>query len=145
MELHFKLLNTDAKLPTYGSEFAAGFDISSCEDKFIPPRHSMLVKTGLSVQWSGPSAEEHYLRIAPRSGLAYKYGIFVNAGVIDYDYRGEIGIVIYNSADYIFTIHKGDRIAQGIMERISRPPILQVTELNETERGTGGFGSTGNS
>ncbi len=145
MELHFKLLNTDAKLPTYGSEFAAGFDISSCEDKFIHPRHSMLVKTGLSVQWSGPSAEEHYLRIAPRSGLAYKHGIFVNAGVIDYDYRGEIGIVIYNSADYIFTIHKGDRIAQGIMERISRPSILQVTELNETERGTGGFGSTGNS
>ncbi len=145
MELHYKLINTNAKLTTYGSEFSAGFDISSSEEKIIPPHNTILIKTGLSVQWSGPSAEEYYLRIAPRSGLAYKHGIFVNAGVIDFDYRGEIGIVIYNSSFEPFLINQGDRIAQGIMERISRPRILQVTELNETERGTGGFGSTGNS
>jgi dUTP pyrophosphatase len=102
-----------------------------------------LVKTGLFIEL--PVGYECQVR--PRSGLAFKNGITVlnSPGTIDADYRGEIGIVIYNSADYIFTIHKGDRIAQGIMERISRPSILQVTELNETERGTGGFGSTGNS
>jgi dUTP pyrophosphatase len=144
MELQIKRLSTDAVIPSYGSTVSAGFDISSCEDKFILPHHTMLIKTGLSVQWSGPNAEEHYLRIAPRSGLAYKHGIFVNAGVIDFDYRGEIGIVIYNSSNIIFTIHKGDRIAQGIMERISRPMIVETNELNETKRGEGGFGSTGN-
>ena len=142
MELQIKLLNTDAKMPWYGSAYSAGFDICSCEDKMIPPHNSVLVKTGLSVKWSN---EEYYLRIAPRSGLAYKNGIFVNAGVIDFDYRGEIGIIIYNSSFEPFLINQGDRIAQGIMERITRPILTQVSELDQTERGSGGFGSTGNS
>jgi dUTP pyrophosphatase len=142
MELQIKLLNTDAKMPWYGSDFAAGFDICSCEEKIIPPHQTTLIKTGLSVKWSD---QDYYLRIAPRSGLAYKHGIFVNAGVIDFDYRGEIGIVMYNSNDLPFEIHKGDRVAQGIMERITRPILAQVSELDQTERGSGGFGSTGNS
>ena len=143
INLKFKFLNENAKLPSFGSDFAAGMDICSCEDLIILPQTSRIVKTGLAISWEGVDAQNYYLRIAPRSGLAVKNGIFVNAGVIDYDYRGEIGIVLYNSKNEDFVVKKGDRIAQMIMEKIMRPKIFQVEELDNTTRGSGGFGSTG--
>jgi dUTP pyrophosphatase len=143
INLKFKFLNENAKLPSFGSDFAAGMDICSCEDLIILPQTSRIVKTGLAISWEGVDAQNYYLRIAPRSGLAVKNGIFVNAGVIDYDYRGEIGIVLYNSKNEDFVVKKGDRIAQMIMEKIMRPKIFQVEELDNTTRGIGGFGSTG--
>jgi dUTP pyrophosphatase len=87
--------------------------------------------------------EGHYGRVAPRSGLALKNFIDVGAGVIDADYRGPIGVLIFNFGDVSFKIGRGDRIAQLILERISTPYVEVVQELPETERGSGGFGSTG--
>ncbi len=143
IQIKFKFLNEDAKLPSFGSNYAAGMDVCSSEDCIIPPLKTKVVKTGLAMSWDGVDAENYYLRIAPRSGLAVKNGIFVNAGVVDYDYRGEIGVVLYNSKNEDFKVHKGDRIAQMIMEKITRPKISHVEELDSTERGVGGFGSTG--
>jgi hypothetical protein len=81
--------------------------------------------------------------IAPRSGLAWKHFIDVGAGVIDFDYRGPVGVVLYNHSDVPFEIKRGDRIAQMILERISMAGAQEVQELTETSRGEGGFGSTG--
>lgn len=81
-------------------------------------------------------------RVAPRSGLAAKKFIDVGAGVVDCDYRGPLGIVLFNFSDEDFEVKKGDRVAQFILERICMAPIVEVESLDETERGEGGFGST---
>lgn len=81
--------------------------------------------------------------MAPRSGLAAKNHIDIGAGVIDEDYRGNVGVVMFNHADTDFQVAKGDRIAQLICERIYYPSLEQVKELSDTKRGDGGFGSTG--
>ncbi len=84
-----------------------------------------------------------YARIAPRSGLAVKNFIDTGAGVVDYDYRGNVGVVLFNHAEEDFQVKRGDRIAQLILERISMADAVEVDELPDTERGAGGFGSTG--
>lgn len=81
--------------------------------------------------------------MAPRSGLAWKNSIDVGAGVIDEDYRGNIGVVLFNLSDVDFNVTRGDRIAQLLLEKIITPEVVEVEELIETERGDGGFGSTG--
>ena len=100
-----------------------------------------IVGTGISLE----IPEHVYARIAPRSGLAVKHGIDVLAGVVDSDYRGEVRVVLINHGDEPFVVRPGDRIAQILFELIaSPPPVLQVTyALGATERGAGGFGSTG--
>lgn len=143
IELKVKLLNTDAKLPVYSSTWAAGMDVHASTNQIIPPKTTGLVKTGIAVSWTGPDATDYYLRVAPRSGLALKSGIFVNAGVIDWDYRGEIGVVLYNSSDVEFVVKPGDRVAQMILEKINRVSVVQTETLDLTDRGSGGFGSTG--
>jgi len=123
----------------------AGIDLYATEDCIIQPGEQALVKTGISVSFS----PDYYLRIAPRSGLAYKNGIDVMAGVIDSSYRGEIGVVLRNHSvateedTGAFIINRGDRIAQMIPERISQEHFIFVSELDDSERGEGGFGSTG--
>ncbi len=84
-----------------------------------------------------------YGRIAPRSGLALKHAIGVGAGVIDADYTGPIGVILFNHGQNDFTIKIGDRIAQLILEQILTPPVVQVKDIQHTERGSQGFGSTG--
>ena len=84
-----------------------------------------------------------YGRVAPRSGLASKHFIDVGAGVIDEDYRGLLGVVLFNHSDTSFKVEQGDRIAQFICEKIAYPELLEVTEFDVTNRGTQGFGSTG--
>lgn len=84
-----------------------------------------------------------YGRVAPRSGLAAKSGIDVGAGVIDADYRGELKVVLFNHSDENVDIKPGDRIAQLVLERIARPSVADVADLDDTERASGGFGSTG--
>eukprot|EP01029_Cantina_marsupialis_P028172 TRINITY_DN775816_c0_g1_i1.p1 TRINITY_DN775816_c0_g1~~TRINITY_DN775816_c0_g1_i1.p1 ORF type:complete len:241 (-),score=76.44 TRINITY_DN775816_c0_g1_i1:206-886(-) len=133
-----KKLNEDAYLPVRGSPDAAGYDLSSCQDCVIAARGKGLVKTGLSMK----IPKNCYGRVAPRSGLAWKKHIDVGAGVIDCDYRGPVGVVLFNHGEEDFAIKKGDRIAQLILERISMADIEEVEELDETERGAGGFGST---
>ena len=134
-----KKLSHNARLSERGSTHAAGYDLFSAIDTVIPSKGKGIVPTDLSI--SIPHGT--YARIAPRSGLAAKHFIDVRAGVIDYDYRGPVGAVIFNFGDTDFPVKQGDRIAQLILERIITPEVVEVESLTETERGEGGFGSTG--
>jgi dUTP pyrophosphatase len=148
MILNVKKLVENAILPAYGSSYAAGIDVCSTSAHSIPPRSRKLVGTGLSISWtsgsgSSQNAEDFYIRVAPRSGLAAKQSIDVGAGVIDYDYRGEVFVLLINHHnENTYEVKSGEKIAQLIMERIKRPSILEVDQHSETERGAGGFGST---
>uniref|UniRef100_A0A3Q1MT44 Deoxyuridine 5'-triphosphate nucleotidohydrolase n=2 Tax=Bos TaxID=9903 RepID=A0A3Q1MT44_BOVIN len=139
MRLRFARLSEHATAPTKGSARAAGYDLYSAYDYTVPPMEKVLVKT--DIQIALPSG--CYGRVAPRSGLAAKHFIDVGAGVIDEDYRGNVGVVLFNFGKEKFEVKKGDRIAQLICERIFYPEIEEVQVLDDTERGSGGFGSTG--
>ncbi len=141
--LKFKRLGEhDLPLPSRGNEFAAGIDMAYAgENTVVKAGERKLLKSGFSVMLP----PGHYGRIAPRSGLAYKHGIDVMAGVIDIDYRGDVGIILYNTSDIDFNVNYGDKIAQLIVESIAYPEPELVDELPETERGEGGYGSTGHS
>ncbi|XP_055291450.1 deoxyuridine 5'-triphosphate nucleotidohydrolase, mitochondrial isoform X2 [Moschus berezovskii] len=139
MRLRFARLSEHATAPTKGSARAAGYDLYSAYDYTLPPMEKVLVKT--DIQIALPSG--CYGRVAPRSGLAAKHFIDVGAGVIDEDYRGNVGVVLFNFGKEKFEVKKGDRIAQLICERIFYPEIEEVQVLDDTERGSGGFGSTG--
>ena len=130
----------EAKLPIRATPGSAGYDLAASDSKTIPPGGRDLVATGLSIK----VPEGTYGRIAPRSGLAVRNGIQVGAGVIDSDYTGEIKVVLFNSdPNNSFVIKAGDRIAQLILEKIVCPEVEEVSDLNSTDRGDGGFGSTG--
>lgn len=138
--MNIKKLNINAKIPTRANPNDAGADLYSIESLVIPPLSRGIVKTGIVLE----IPESYYGRIAPRSGLAAKYGIDVLAGVIDSSYRGEIGVVLFNSdSSNSFTVNMGDRIAQLIIESHYNPVFVEVLELTETNRGEGGFGSSG--
>ncbi|KAE8617798.1 hypothetical protein XENTR_v10009199 [Xenopus tropicalis] len=137
--LKFAKLSDQAYTPTRGSTRAAGYDLYSAYDYVIPALDKMVVKT--DIQISVPTG--CYGRVAPRSGLAAKYFIDVGAGVIDEDYRGNVGVVLFNFGKEAFEVKKGDRVAQLICERILYPELEEVQALDDTERGAGGFGSTG--
>ena len=137
--LRFQQLDPRAILPARGSAFSAGLDICSIEDLVIQPHQRATARTGLAV------AIPHgfYGRVAPRSGLAAKHGLDVLAGVIDSDYRGELGCLLYNTGDAAITLSAGSKICQLIIEKIIAPKAVWSNELDETARGAGGFGSTG--
>jgi dUTP pyrophosphatase len=141
MTIKFKKLNDLAKDPFYASEGASGFDICSVENVLIPPNERKLISTGLSIE----IPEEYELQIRPRSGFAYKNGITVlnTPGTIDSDYRGEIKVLLINLGSVSFMVNVGDRIAQGVIMAVPTIKFAQVYTLSETERGAGGFGSTG--
>lgn len=148
--MQLKIVKTcpDVITPSYGSNGAAGLDISAYGSYTIPPRSRMLVPTGLRVEWVEENGyekvDEWYLRLASRSGLAVKHSVDVGAGVIDCDYRGDVKVCLINNSDNDFVIKHGDRIAQAILERCNRfSKISIVDELSDTSRGEGGFGSTG--
>ena len=134
-----KKLSENATLPVRGSAGAAGYDLASAEDTVIPARGKGIVKTDLSI--AAPPGT--YARIAPRSGLAVKKFIDTGAGVVDEDYRGAVGVVLFNHSDEDFEVKKGDRVAQMILERIMTPEVVEVESLDDTTRGAGGYGSTG--
>ncbi|KIR62578.1 deoxyuridine 5'-triphosphate nucleotidohydrolase [Cryptococcus bacillisporus CA1873] len=134
-----KKLSSSATIPTRGSPLSAGYDLYSAEETVVPARGKALIDSGLSIA----VPEGTYGRVAPRSGLASKHSIDTGAGVIDADYRGPVKVLLFNYSDADFTIQKGDRIAQLILERIVMAPILEVEDLDVTARGSGGFGSTG--
>nr|XP_048315719.1 deoxyuridine 5'-triphosphate nucleotidohydrolase, mitochondrial [Myodes glareolus] len=137
--LRFVRLSEHATAPTRGSARAAGYDLYSAYDYTIAPMEKAVVKT--DIQIAIPSG--CYGRVAPRSGLAVKHFIDVGAGVIDEDYRGNVGVVLFNFGKEKFEVKKGDRIAQLICEQIFYPDLEEVETLDDTERGSGGFGSTG--
>ena len=132
-------LSAAASMPVRASSGAAGFDLAAAHDAVVPPRGSAVVRTDLAVR----VPDGTYGRVAPRSGLAVRHGIDVGAGVIDSDFRGNLSVVLFNHSDVPFVAPSGSRVAQLIIEKIETPDVLETQLLGETERGAGGFGSTG--
>ena len=147
MNIKVKKLNEKAKLPKRGSEQAAGYDLCSCfpedwgERLVIQPNETVKINTGLSMELP----EGYFGGIFPRSGLAIKQGLVIanNVGVVDADYRGEIIVALHNDSDYEQRIYDGDRIAQLILLPYQTMNFQEVNSLSDTDRGSGGFGSTG--
>lgn len=137
--------NPDLPLPEYATQGAAGFDFRACVPAdapvTIPPRGRALISSGFAV--AVPPGWE--LQVRPRSGLAVKHGVtVVNApGTVDSDYRGTVGICLINHGAEPFVVNRGDRIAQGVVATAAQASMVEVESLDETERGAGGFGSTG--
>ena len=131
------------ELPQYATIHSAGMDLRADINESIPilPLQRVLVPTGLYIELP----EGHEAQIRPRSGLAVKHGIAIvnSPGTIDADYRGEIKIILVNLSDQEFTLNPGERIAQMVIAKYERVILKEVEALGETERGEGGFGSTG--
>lgn len=137
-----KIINaSDNLLPKYATEGSAALDLMANEDVLIIGHSRVIVPTGLFVA----VPEGYVLSVRPRSGLAIKSGITVlnTPGTIDSDYRGEIKVILYNTTLSDFHISKGDRIAQAILEKYEKIEWEEVVKLDDTERGEGGFGSSG--
>ena len=137
--LRFKQLDPRAVLPKRGSVLAAGLDLCTIGEVQIEAKQRGVARTGLAVA----IPPGFYGRVAPRSGLAVRKGLDVLAGVIDSDYRGEICVVLYNTGDEPINLPAGSKICQLIVEQIITPEAEWATDLDETARGAGGFGSTG--
>lgn len=131
------------KLPNYSTEHSAGLDLRANIDEpiVLKPLERILVPTGLFIEL--PAGHEAQIR--PRSGLAFKHGITVlnSPGTIDADYRGEIKVLLVNLSDKDFTISDGERICQMVIAKYQKVELIEVEELSETVRGSGGFGHTG--
>jgi dUTP pyrophosphatase len=134
------LVHPNSKSPERKSSYAAGLDLYSCETATIPARSRKLVSTGIKVQ----IPNDCYARVAPRSGLSV-IGIDVGAGVVDADYKGIVKVLMINNKDESYNVDIGDRIAQLVFERIYNDAfvVVEESELDSSERGEGGFGSTG--
>ncbi len=140
ISIPIKKLSDKATIPTQGSSEAAGYDLYAAEDNVVYSMSRTLIKTNISMS----IPEGYYGRIAPRSGLAFKHGIDVLAGVIDSDYRGDIGVILFNtSTNSEFKIKAGDRIAQIIIEKCHNVHWDIENDLSNTDRKEKGFGSTG--
>lgn len=135
--------NQDLPLPSYQSDGSSGLDLRAAiaQDLTLRPGDIELIPTGISV--SIPQGYEAQIR--PRSGLALQYGLgLVNSpGTIDADYRGEVGVIAINWGKAPITVKRGDRIAQMVVNRISRVTVVEADGLDSTERGEGGFGHSG--
>lgn len=141
MKVLFKKLTDKAVKPTYGTQFSAGADIYSVEEKTIGSGQTVVVKTGIAVQ-----IPEGYVGLVyARSGLATKRGLAPanKVGVIDSDYRGEVMVALYNQSGVEQKIDQGERIAQMVIAPYLTCEYEEAEELEDTARGTGGFGSTG--
>ena len=137
--LKVKKLDPTAAIPTRVNARDAGFDLYALEDCEIGPHSQKLVKTGISM-----AIPKGYVGLIwPRSGLAHKYGLDVFAGVIDSGYRGDIGVILYNTKSDHYKIKKGERIAQILFQKIEDFDLVEVDDLDDSQRGTGGFGSSG--
>lgn len=144
MDMNIKIINkSNNELPKYETKQSAGVDLRAflTEEIVLKPLKRVLVPTGIYIEL--PVGYEAQIR--PRSGLAYKYGITVlnTPGTIDADYRGEIKVILVNLSDEIFTIKSGERICQMVINKHEKVEFELVEQLNETQRGEGGFGHTG--
>lgn len=128
-------------LPAYATPGAAGMDVVAAEDVTLAPGARHAVATGFSLA----IPEGYEIQVRPRSGLALKHGITVpnTPGTIDSDYRGEVKVILINHGAEPFPVHRGDRIAQLVLAPVTLALWQEVAELDQTERGSGGFGSTG--
>jgi dUTP pyrophosphatase len=139
MELHIKKLHPDAKLPTYAHPGDAGMDLYTYEDTHIPAHGRVLVPSGIAM-----AIPDGYVGLVwDKSGVSYKAGLKVIGGVADAGYRGQIFVGILNTTDEEYVFEKGDKVAQMLIQKVERPDIIEVNELDETSRGDRAFGSTG--
>jgi dUTP pyrophosphatase len=131
------------EFPAYATAGAAGLDLRAAEAAILKPGARCLMPTGLAIALP----RNHEAQVRPRSGLAVKHGVTVlNApGTIDEDYRGEIKVPLINHGAEDFVINRGDRIAQMVIAAVIKAQLIEVSTLDETPRGTGGFGSSGRS
>ena len=136
-------LHQDAFLPERGTSGSIGYDLRA----YLPHRPDFCLQAGqralFKLGFAATVPFGTYGRIAPRSGLALKFGIDVMAGVIDRDYTGEWGVILLNTSEAPFSVRHGDKIAQVILELCIVAPIVDVPALVQTDRGDGGYGSTG--
>ncbi|MGY3441459.1 MULTISPECIES: dUTP diphosphatase [unclassified Bradyrhizobium] len=145
VEVHQLPHGADLLLPIYQTDGAAGLDLLAAVPRSAPllllPGRYEMVPTGLTIAL--PAGYEAQVR--PRSGLAAKYGVTVlnSPGTIDADYRGEINVLLINHGEQVFSIRRGERIAQMVIAPVTRAELVAVEVLSSTERGSGGFGSTG--
>ncbi|MBQ9740579.1 MAG: dUTP diphosphatase [Kiritimatiellae bacterium] len=141
MTVKFRRIDPSAELPTYAHPGDAGMDIRSIEELTIAPGARALVHTGL-VMMLPPGYEA---QVRPRSGLALKNGVTVlnTPGTIDEGYRGEVGVILANFGSEPFKVEKGAKIAQMVIAPCTRAEIVETDEVDDTVRGTGGFGSSG--
>ena len=141
MEVRIKKVHPDAVIPVYKTSGAAGADLYAIADDMICSGDTVIVKTGLSVV----IPDGYCGLVQGRSGLSVKDNYHVKTGTIDSDYRGEIGVIMSNPCTSHMPLHiaKGDRIAQILFMPIKQAQFIEIDELDETERGSGGFGSTG--
>lgn len=136
-----KRLDPGLPLPSYAKSGDAGVDLHATKDVIVHPMDRALIPTGIAIQL--PRGVEAQVR--SRSGLALKKGVFVlnSPGTIDSGYTGEIGVILFNTTNEPFSVKRGDRIAQLVFSPVYQAEFKEVDELEETERGGGGFGSTG--
>ncbi|MFY7991611.1 MAG: dUTP diphosphatase [Fluviicola sp.] len=142
--MEIKVINRSTnELPAYATALSAGMDIRAnlSESLILQPLERRLVPTGLFLE----IPEGFEVQIRPRSGLAFKHGITVlnSPGTIDADYRGEVGVLLVNLSNEPFEIQHGERIAQMVVASYTQAELIETTELSATDRGSGGFGSTG--
>lgn len=147
MKINFKKINSKAIIPSRATSESAGLDICACLDKSVTVycNCTEMIHTGLSASLSDTDGQPYMLMICARSGLATKNGINLanGVGIIDSDYRGELIVALHNQGDYPFVVNHGMRIAQLIAVPIAIPDVCEVDTLDSTDRGDGGFGSTG--
>lgn len=131
----------DLPLPAYATSGAAGMDVVAAEDVTLAPGARHAVATGFAIA----IPEGFEVQVRPRSGLALKHGITClnTPGTIDSDYRGEVKVILANLGDSPFEVKRGDRIAQLVPAQVTRAALIESADLDETDRGSGGFGSTG--
>lgn len=141
MELNIKRIHKDAVLPRYAHESDAGMDLCSVEERIIKPNETTLIKTGIVIEL--PKDTEAQVR--PRSGLALKNSITVlnSPGTVDEGYRGEIGVILINHGKDDFKVEMGMRIAQMVIKPVLKVKVVEVQEVNDSDRMANGFGSTG--
>ncbi|MCE3296312.1 MAG: dUTP diphosphatase [Crocinitomicaceae bacterium] len=142
--LQVKVINQSGhELPKYETHGAAGLDLKANIEEAVElkPLQRALIKTGIFIE----IPEGYEAQVRPRSGLAYKYGVTVlnSPGTIDADYRGEVGVILVNLSDQPFVIENGERIAQLVFAKVEQAEWSESNGLSETNRGAGGFGSTG--
>jgi len=148
MKVQIKVLDTrlgnEWPLPTYATSGSAGLDLRACldEEVQIKPGETILVKTGMAIYIEDPNFAG---LILPRSGLGHKHGIVLGnlVGLIDSDYQGELMVSVWNRSQTVFTLEPGERLAQYVLVPVVQAQFEQVNEFTASERGTGGFGHTG--
>ncbi|GAA7213211.1 dUTP diphosphatase [Helicobacter pylori] len=141
MKIKIQKIHPNALIPKYQTEGSSGFDLHAVEEVMIKPHSVGLVKIGICL-----SLEVGYeLQVRTRSGLALNHQVVVlnSPGTVDNDYRGEIKVILANLSDKDFKVQVGDRIAQGVVQKTYKAEFIECERLDETSRGSGGFGSTG--